>query len=181
MIVIGNRGPAPGMSGRPKKPLADKIAEGNPGKRKLTVMEFDDAGGLEGVDMPKPSDMLSAVQRDGSVLQAREIYETTWKWLDGRGCSALISPQLLERYSMAAARWIHCEGIISSTGYLAKHPTTGMAIASPYVSMSQNYMSQTNRLWGEIFGIVRENCATGYSGVNPQDDVMERLLTMKRR
>ena len=56
-----------------------------------------------------------------------------------------------------------------------------MAIQSPYVAMSQNYMAQTNRLWYEIYQIVKENCSTGYTGVTPQDDVMERLLTMKRK
>jgi hypothetical protein len=46
--------------------------------------------------------------------------------------------------------------------------------------MSQTYMSQTNRLWYEIYQIVKENCATGYTGETPQDDVMERLLTARR-
>jgi len=178
---MGERGPVRGTGGRPKKPLADKITEGNLGHRKLEVIDFgEDTAKLEGADMPKPSDMLSAVQRDGTKLQAGEIYEATWKWLDERGCAALVSPQLLERYAMAAARWIHCEETISVTGYLAKHPTTQMAIASPYVSMSQNYMSQANRLWAEIYGIVRENCAKDYTSLNPQDDVMERLLSARR-
>jgi hypothetical protein len=35
-----NRGGARIGSGQKKKPLADKIAEGNPGKRKLEVVEF---------------------------------------------------------------------------------------------------------------------------------------------
>ena len=56
-----------------------------------------------------------------------------------------------------------------------------MAIASPYVNMSQSYMNQTNRLWYEIYQIVKENCSTGYTGATPQDDVMERLLTMRRK
>ena len=56
------------------------------------VMEFDNAAELSGADMPQPSEILSAVQKDGSTLQAVEIYETTWKWLDKRGCAILISP-----------------------------------------------------------------------------------------
>ena len=177
---MGRRGPAPGQGGRPPKPLAEKILDGNPGKRKLTVLEFSNAVELRGEEMPLPSAMLSAVQRDGTTLQAAEIYKITWEWLNDRGCSALVSPQVLERYSMAAARWIHCEGIISSTGYLAKHPTTQMAIASPYVNMSQSYMNQTNRLWSEIFDIVRANSLQDVSGANPQNDVMERLLTARK-
>jgi hypothetical protein len=177
---MGRRGPAPGQGGRPPKPLAEKVLDGNPGKRKLTVVEFPNAAEFQGTEMPQPSAMLSAVQKDGTILQAGEIYKTTWNWLDKRGCALLVSPQMLERYSMMAARWIHCEEIITKTGYLAKHPTTSMAIQSPYVAMSQNYMAQTNRLWYEIFQILKENCTTDYTGANPQDDVMERLLTARR-
>lgn len=44
-----NRGGARIGAGAKKKPLADKIAEGNPGKRTLTVINFDDrAADLEG-------------------------------------------------------------------------------------------------------------------------------------
>ena len=146
----------------------------------MKVMEFGDIPELETVDMPEPHEMLSAEQRDGSILQAKAIFETTWKWLEARGCAQLISPQLLERYAMSAARWIQCEAAITEYGFLAKHPTTGSAIQSPYVAMSQNYMAQTNRLWFEIFQIVKDNCATDYTGANPQDDVMERLLTARR-
>ena len=175
----GHGGPRPG-AGQKKKPLADKMLNGNPGKRKLTVVEFPNAVEFQGADMPQLSAMLSAVQKDGTVLQAGEVFRTTWSWLDQRGCASMVSPQVLERYSMMAARWIHCEEIVTKTGYLAKHPTTLMAIQSPYVAMSQNYMAQTNRLWFEIFQIVKENCAADYTGVNPQDDVMERLLTARR-
>ncbi len=65
-------------------------------------------------------------------------------------------------------------------GFLAKHPTTGNAMQSPYVAMSQNFMTQTNRLWLEIYQIIRENSATEFIGANPQDDMMERLLTMRK-
>ena len=43
-------------AGQKKKALADKLAEGNPGKRKLTVMEFFDTADLEGEQMPPPRD-----------------------------------------------------------------------------------------------------------------------------
>ena len=176
-----NRGGARMGAGAKKKPLADKIAEGNPGKRALTVIDFDShAADLEGQPMPKPSRLLSAKQKDGKKLQAAEIYKNTWEWLHERGCSSLVSPQLLERYAMSGARWIQCEEAVTEFGFLAKHPTTGNAIQSPYVAMGQNYMSQTNRLWMEIYQIVKENCASEYTGSNPQDDVMERLLRARR-
>ena len=175
-----NRGGARVGAGAKKKPLADKIADGNPGRRKLTVIDFSDTADLEGQPMPKPSAMLSATQKDGKTLVASEFYEATWKWLAERNCTALVSPQLLERYAMSVARWIQCEEAVTEYGFLAKHPTTGNAIQSPYVAMSQNFMSQTNRLWMEIYQIVKENCAGDYSGGNPQDDVMEKLLQARK-
>ena len=77
-----NRGGARVGAGARKKPLADKIAEGNPGKRALTVIDFDNQSvNLEGQPMPKPSKLLSAKQKDGKKLIAAEIYKTTWEWL----------------------------------------------------------------------------------------------------
>ena len=81
---------------------------------------------------------------------------------------------------MSAARWIQCEEAITEYGFLAKHPTTGNAIASPYVTMANSFKCQTRADWAEIFQIVKENCAAGYSGDNPQDDLMERLLTARK-
>lgn len=178
---MGQRGPRPGAGGRPKKPISEKIVAGNPGKRPLTVIDFkDSAAELEGRHMPKPSEFLSASQKDGSVLCATEIYENVWEWLNKRDCSALIPAQMLERYAMSSARWIQCEGITSQLGFLAKHPTTGAAIQSPYVAIADKYMTQANKIWSEIYQIVRENCTGEYDGANPQDDVMERLLTARK-
>ncbi|MBC2724817.1 MAG: P27 family phage terminase small subunit, partial [Desulfosporosinus sp.] len=140
-----NRGGVRIGAGSKKKALTDKISEGNLGGRKLTVMEFKDTADLQGQVMPEPSKMLGAIQKDGKALVASEIYKSTWQWLDERGCAALVAPQLLERYAMSVARWIQCEEAINDYGFLAKHPTTGNAIQSPYVAMGQNYMNQTNR------------------------------------
>lgn len=75
---MGQRGPKPGMGGRPKKPLAEKIANGNPGKRPLTVIDFEgQAASIDGENMPKPSEFLSEKQKDGEKLCAAEIYKNT--------------------------------------------------------------------------------------------------------
>lgn len=75
-----------------QKPLAEKLMEGNPGHQKLRVLGFGDLPDMDAVDMPEPHEMLSAEQRDGSVLQARNIYEETWMWISARGCAKLVSP-----------------------------------------------------------------------------------------
>jgi hypothetical protein len=177
---MGKRGPLPGTGGRPAKPLADKIADGNPGRRPLKVIDLPEADELSGSDMPEPKAYMKDKQKNGIDLCADEVYEETWNWLKDRGCEKLVSIQVLSEYSMFVARWIQCERAISEYGFLAKHPTTGAAIASPYVSMSQTYMKQVNQMWAQIYQIVKENCSSDYRGATPQDDVMERLLRTRK-
>ena len=168
-------------AGRKKKALADNIADGNPGKRKLTVLDFtDNAPDLEGQPMPQPKAFLAAKQKNGKDLVAMQVYEETWKWLAERNCAQLIPAQILEQYAMAISRWIQCEECITEYGFLAKHPTTGNAIASPYVAMSRDYMKQVNATWFSIFQIVKENCSVEFDGATPHDDVMERLLRSRK-
>jgi hypothetical protein len=109
-----------------------------------------------------------------------ELYESIWQWLYERRCSHLIPAQLLEQYAMSVSRWIQCEEAISEFGFLAKHPTTGNAIPSPYVAMSQNFMKQATSLWLQIYQVVKENNAADYKGSTPHDDAMEQLLNARR-
>ena len=170
------RGGARPGSGRKPKPLVEKINEGieKPLKKQdeLEPVEF------EGADMPPIKDYLKAKQKNGKELGAEQIYKETWLWLREKGCETLVSPQLLEQYSMTVSRWIQCQEAISEFGYLAKHPTTGAAIQSPYVKMSQDFLKQINTIWFQIAQVVRDNCASGYG--NPKDDPMERLLNKRR-
>lgn len=175
-----NRGGARLGSGQKKKPIADKLLDGNPGHRKLTVMEFTDTADLTGEPMPEPRDYLKARQKDGSTTLAADIFHNTWMWLNERGCAQFVTTQLIEQYAQSVARWIQCEQAINEFGFLAKHPTTGNAIPSPYVSMSQNFMKQVNNIWFQIYQVVRENCATDYRGATPHDDAMEKLLNARR-
>ena len=89
--------------------------------------------------------------------------------------------QLLEQYAMSVSRWVMCEIFINEYGMLARHPTSGNPIASPYVSMSQQYMKQVNQIWYQIYQIVKENCSVEWQGATPQDDVMEQLLRARNR
>ncbi len=170
------RGGARAGAGRKPKALVDKIDEGESAK----VMELPVASSLNGNDMPTVKDYLKAKQCEGKSLCAEEVYKETWNWLKERECVQLVNLQLVEQYALSAARWIQCEECVSEFGLLAKHPTTGNAIASPYVSMAQNYMKQTNQIWFQIYQVVKENCSAEYSGNTPQDDVMERLLKSRK-
>lgn len=172
-----NRGGRRIGAGRKPKPLADKIAEGKSG---MNIISLPEPAGFQGFDVPPPKEFMLAAQKSGKDLWAEEVYNETWLWLKDRNCEKLVNPQLVQQYAMSVSRWIQCEECISEYGFLAKHPTTGNAIASPYVSMSQTYMKQVNQLWFQINQIVKENCTEQYQGRSPQDDVMERLLSVRR-
>ena len=120
----------------------------------LEAVDLPEGAVLEGVDMPKPSDYLSARQKNGVPLGADEIYKETWLWLKERNCERLVNPRLIETYSQAMARYIQCEEATSTYGLLGKHPTTGGVMTSPFVQMSQQYQKSANLIWYEIYDIV---------------------------
>ena len=174
-----NRGGARPGAGRKPKAISEKIASGNPGGRKLTVVDFgDEANNLKGSDMPPVKDYLKARQKDGSTTCAEDIYKETWEWLHERKCDHLVPVQQIEQYAMSVARWIQCEEAVSEFGFLAKKPT-GTVFSSPYVTMAREYMKQANLAWYQIYQVVKENCTVDLGDKSPQDDVMERLLTAR--
>lgn len=184
-----NRGGRRVRAGDKALPLSEKIAKGKeaqvlevPNLQPETMLEGEALGGaatLYGEDTPAPSDYLSSKQRDGKPLGADLLFTETWKWLEERGCEKFVNPRLIESYAQAFTRYIQCEEAISTYGLLGKHPTTGGAIASPFVGMSQSFLKQANLLWYEIFDIVKQNCTTAFVG-NPQDDIMEALLSGRK-
>ena len=167
-------------AGRKPKGLAEKVAAGNPGGRKLTVIDLPEGAELEGIEVPEPSEYLKTKQKAGGVYDPVSIYRNTWLWLKERGCEKLVSRQLIEQYSMSVSRLIQCEEAISEYGFLSKHPTTGAACASPFVAMAQNYQKQVNTIWYQIFQVVRENCSVEFQGNTPMDDAMEMLLRSRK-
>ena len=184
-----NRGGRRVRAGDKPQPLAEKITSGKAAKvleapdlhpeSMLEADDLEDAADLYGEDMPAPSEYLSARQKDGRPLGADALYKETWKWLKERGCERFVNPRLIEAYAQAFTRYIQCEEAISTYGLLGKHPTTGGAIASPFVQMSQSFQKQANLIWYEIFDIVKQNCTTAFTG-NPQDDIMEALLSGRK-
>jgi len=184
-----NRGGRRVRAGEKPLPLSDKIIRGKSAKilepanlkpgSMLDAEDLDSGPDLFGADMPAPSEYLSARQKDGKPLGADMLYKETWRWLKERGCERFINPRLIEAYAQAFTRYIQCEEAISLYGLLGKHPTTGGAITSPFVQMSQSFQKQANLLWYEIFDIVKQNCTTAFVG-NPQDDIMEALLSGRK-
>jgi len=174
-MANGHGGARPG-SGRKKKPLAEKIIDGNPGRKPMTKLQFNITDALHGEEMPPVSEWMTQVTKNSQQNRAAEIYASTWQWLHERGCEQYVKKELIEQYALYMQRWIQCEEGVNQYGLLAKHPTTQMPIASPYVSMGLNFLKQANVLWLQIYQIVKDNCETPIGGSTPNDDIMERLL-----
>ena len=145
----------------------------------LDAVDLPEGAVMNGADMPKPSEYLSAKQKNGIPLGADEIYKETWRWLKARNCEKLVNKRLIEAYAQAFARYIQCEEATSTYGLLGKHPTTGGVMASPFVQMSQQYQKSANLIWYEIYDIVKQNCTEVFE-VNP-NDTMELLLRARKK
>ena len=169
-----NRGGRRVRAGAKPGPLKEKLSQGSPATRLTTPAELD-VFDLDGADIGDGA-VLAGEQRDGKPLGADLVYRERWVWLDERGCTRFVSKRLIEAYAQPFARYVQCEQAISKFGLLGKHPTTGAAITSPFVAMSQSFGKQANVYWYEIFEIVRANCTSDYSGAAPGDEAMEQLL-----
>lgn len=104
-----------------KQPLFDKITNGKAENEKIMLKPVK----LDSKQVPKIKEFAKELQADGSSLQAELIFDETLQWLKERSCDQLVSRQLIEQYSVSAARWIHCESMVSQYGYISEHPTTG--------------------------------------------------------
>ena len=165
-----NRGGRRAGAGRKPKSLIEKIDEG----RDVDVLE-NETGRLKAYCSPEPEEYMRQKQKAGIDLHAERAFNEICSWLKARQCLELVNPYLIRQYAMAVARWAQCETALNEFGLLAKHPTTGAPIASPFQSMGASYMKQSESLWYSINQVVKENCSTPYSG-SLQDDLMARLL-----
>lgn len=112
---------------------------------------------IQTVEIPPIKEYLKEIQRDGSELCADDVFKETMQWLKQRSCDNVVSTQIVEQYAMSVARWIHIECLISKYGYIAKHPTTGAPMQSPYVTMAQMYMKQVIAIRTEINLALKES------------------------
>lgn len=172
-----NRGGARPGAGRPRKSLTNKIADGNSG-RQITVLPT--VAELKGEDMPEIKEYLTEEQKIGIDLEADVIFNCVYDWLKKWKCEKFVSPEIIEHYALADARHIQAEKLISRTGYLAKHPTTGAPIQSPYVAISHSYRKAANQYLFVIQQIIKENCSEEFKGYSDAEDMMADLLNYKR-
>ena len=101
-----NRGGRRVRAGTKPDALSDKITSGREAKV-FEPLDFDiddsfeaddlmDMCDLDGENIPRPSEYLSAEQKDGTHLKADKIFKETWIWLKKRKCESFVNPRLVE-------------------------------------------------------------------------------------
>jgi len=85
-------------AGRKPKSLSDKLADGNPGRRPLTKLEFTGTGGVP-IEPPHYFPKLEKSHR--GLSSPMEIFDRVVKVLEPTDCLKLISPDLIADYAMA--------------------------------------------------------------------------------
>jgi len=172
------RGGARPGAGRPKKALADKVLEGNPGKRELTIVQFDER------PKSKPKNSNSEIQRNhtprgmpsyldlaakegGDTLPpASEIYTILTAWIARAGCADIVAPNLVEDFAFLRRGYLECEYMNRKLGRIASGKR------SPYVNMALDYQKAMMAVYNQIWLIVSQNCETRYEGKNEFLDML---------
>ena len=158
-------------SGRRRKTVTEKVLEG---KLKGNIPNLK-AQTVEGSFCPEPHGYMEMATKNAGENIAKMIYGEIYDWLKERKCAHLVQPQIVEQYALSFARYSQAETAIHQYGLLAKSPSNGNAVPSPFIEISQNYLKQTQNIWLTIFAAVKDKCDIF---TNPEnDDIMELILT----
>lgn len=180
-------GQRPNAGGK-RKDAATKVRDGKKAKvlpvdpamqeggHELPTVDLDAPDNIAGFEMPPVDEWLEESQHDGESWMATEMTKRTYEWLCHYGCQTLVTRQQIYGYAVSAARWVQCQRGISKFGFLAKHPTTGAPIESPYIKMADKFFKAMTAAWYGIYQIVRENSAKELGQETPYEQMMNDLL-----
>jgi hypothetical protein len=165
-------------TGRKKKPLAEKILEGERSDRPLTVLSFADAKELS--DIPLSHEFLSSQQLDQMTKKLNEtmapqIYQETYKWLNDRKLAQLIKKEMVEAYALHIARWIECEKYVFEYGMFTNDKRSGELKINAFEQNASVHERRASTLWYQIYLIIQQNSSVRYND-NPHDDIMKKFF-----
>ena len=170
-MANGHGGRRPG-AGRPKKAFADKILEGNPGKRKPKIVKFQRAEDDAAPEMPAYLPDYTIRGEDNVRPNAETVWREAVDWLDKTGCLPLIHPIFITRYAILKSRWYSAERLFSEMGLIGVKNET--VVESPVVEVSARYIRAANACWNKMLYVAAQN-SDAVPGAGPNDDI-ERLI-----
>lgn len=151
--------------GRPFKPTALKVLEGNPGKRDLP------AEPQYPVDMcPKPPKFL--------IPEAKKEWKKLAPALSKIGLLTIADAAAFASYCQAYGRWIQAEEALTKTGLAYLHKDTGSLKRSPYVDVAKSYKNDMLQAATE-FGLTPSTRAALVAGTFGQGDGKEAIDPME--
>jgi hypothetical protein len=157
-------------AGRKPKPLSEKLAEGNPGKREIKVVKFDSQENQdEKPKLEKPAAKPGQIQvpaflelngheGGGELPSAGAIYTMLTEFIKGSGCEKLIAPTLVEDFAHLRRAYLECEYVNRVKGRIANGKR------SPYVGMAVDYQKQAMSVFDRIWNIIAQNSEQPYDG-----------------
>ncbi|MCB2082026.1 MAG: phage terminase small subunit P27 family [Rickettsiales bacterium] len=114
--------------GHNKKPLALRVLEGNPGKRRLPKELVPDEK-LQHVSAPKPPNSLNKQAKNEWRRLAPQLYAL--------GLLQELDYTALEMYCETFVVWRHALNEMDRIGIIVMHPVTGSPMVNPYYTVAQ--------------------------------------------
>lgn len=124
------------MRGRKPKPTALKIAEGNPGKRRINVLE------------PKPPSSLPDCP-DHLSETAREEWDRLAQSLNAIGLLTQVDRTTMAAYCQCYGRWVEAEQKLAETPAILRMPS-GYIQQSPWLTISNKQLELMAKYMAEL-------------------------------
>jgi hypothetical protein len=157
-MANGHGGARPG-AGRPRKPLNEKLIEGNPGKR--PVERIAPKAPSESRKKTAPKYIAFDGKEGGAdIPSATEIYAVMVDFLKRVKVEELVPPNLIDDFAFLRRSYLECEYMNREHGRIANGKR------SPYVTMALDYQKSMMQVFNQIWIIVERNSAEQYERKN---------------
>ena len=172
-------------AGRKPKALAEKLLDGNPGKREIKINKFSGLNenikyktvqepqgngvpkrpreigdfSIRSLEIPEYLEMASKEGGD-NLPKAGDIYTFISEFVLSSGCGHLVNDFLLEDFTFLRRAYLECEYMNKKNGRIA------LKKRSPYVDMAIDYHKEMMTVFNQIWGVVSKNSETSYESKN---------------
>jgi len=171
-----SKGGARKGAGRKPKPLAEKLAAGNPGKRPLKKVEFVN----NTYDPSTPPAYLKALEKKSgnTVVTPTEIYQRVIAYLEPSDCLHLIPEELICEYVMANYYSVQAKYELSQSNHVGIN-NKGEVVVTSFAVFMQKQQKQVLDIWDKIWEIVSRNSERIMD--NPEHDMLALILSGRVR
>ena len=164
-------------AGRKPKPLAEKIADGNPGHRPLKKLDWG------GNSQLVPPEYLKLIEKPvGRIPQGiptpTAIFKSAVKQLEPSGCVELVGAELIAEYAAAKYYLLDAQYGLSQTVTVGKNDK-GDVVVTSFADAMLKMQKNVVLVWGQIWDIVARNSETVMK--NPESDTFMALLAGRAR